>query len=153
GSLLCAGSVARLAKLQPRYFDFRCNAGRRLFKGERHVVAQVSATLRTRTTPAAAAENILETEKVPQDVVKVLENRVEIRRSGCAHAGQACMSVCVIDLPFLGVAQNAVGLRALTELRFGLFFVGGIAVWMPFQRRFAVSRLNLLDRGRPRHAQ
>jgi len=62
------------------------------------------------------------------------------------------MTVRVVDLPLLRIAQHAVGFSAFAELYFRLCFVFRTAVRMPFQRRFAVRGLDFLDRGSAGHA-
>ena len=64
-----------------------------------------------------------------------------------AGAGQTGMTVGVVDLAFLRIAQDAVGFGAFAETNFGFFFIFRIAVGMPLQGRLSVGRFDLLDRG------
>src|SRR5262249_33662514 len=75
-AFLCTRSVARSAELLPRHLDFGRDTRRRFLERQCHVVAQVSATLRSRaaSTPSAA-KNVFEPEKVTEDVVEVLKYR------------------------------------------------------------------------------
>src|SRR5260370_965970 len=100
----------------------------------------------------AAVKQIIEAEEIPENVLEVLENRVVKSLSG-ARARKTRVAVGVVKLSLLRIAQHAVCFRALTELDLRIGFVLRIAVRMPFQRRFAVGRLDLFDRCRPRNAE
>jgi hypothetical protein len=72
-TLFRPSSVADFAEFQPRKPDFCADAGRRFFKAQFHVVPEVRATLRTGAR-AASPENILEPEKIAEDILKFVEN-------------------------------------------------------------------------------
>ncbi len=148
GALLRARAVAGFAIFLARDADFGGDARRRFFKAERHVVAQIGAALLTcaaATTRAASAKEVLEAEEVPEDVVEVLENGA-VKPGLPARASQTGVTVGVVDLAFLRVAQDRVGFGAFAEADFRLFFIFGIAVGMPLQGGFAVGRLDLFHR-------
>ncbi len=66
---LRTGAVAGLAEFQTRQPDFRIHAGCGLLETQLHVIAKIRAALRA-ITGTAAAKNILETEKIPKDILK-----------------------------------------------------------------------------------
>src|SRR5882762_8955774 len=74
-ALFRPSSVADFAEFQPRKPDFCADAGRRFFKAQFHIVPEVRATLRTGAR-AASPENILEAEKIAEDILKFVENRL-----------------------------------------------------------------------------
>src|SRR5258708_19928741 len=103
-------------------------------------------------TAGAASKQILETKKISENVVEILEDRtVETLTSACAR--EARVTVGIVNLPLLTVAQHAVGFSAFAELDFRLGFVFRIAVRMPLQRRLAVGRFDFIHRGCSRNAQ
>src|SRR5215472_4320229 len=63
------------------------------------------------------------------------------------------MTVGVVDLPFLRIAEHAVRFGAFSEFCFGLGFVFRVAVGMPFERSLAVGRLDLIQGRGMRHTQ
>src|SRR5882672_437420 len=153
-TLLGARAVACLAVFLARQLDLGGHARGRFFERERHVVTQIGPALRApaSTPPAAASEQIFEAKKISENVVEILEDGV-VKPLPAAGAGKTCMTVRVVDLPLLRIAQHAVGFSAFAELYFRLCFVFRTAVRMPFQRRFAVRGLDFLDRGSAGHAQ
>jgi hypothetical protein len=64
GTFFCAGSVASSAVLLAGQLDFSGNAGRCLFKSERHVIAQIGPALFAGTAGAPGGEEIFETKEV-----------------------------------------------------------------------------------------
>src|SRR6266481_4476465 len=54
------------------------------------------------------------------------------------------MPQAVIYRPLLGIGEYAVSFRGLAEMMLGLVFLFRISVRMPFQRRLAISRLDLI---------
>src|SRR6266403_3974931 len=145
-------AVAGLAVFLPRQLDLGGHTRGRFFERERHVVSQIGPTLSAAaSTPSTASKEILEAEEISENVVEILEDGVV--KSLPAYTGKTCMTVRVVNLPLLYIAQHAVRFGAFAELYFRLRFVFRIAVRVPFQRRLTVRRFNLLDRRRPRHAQ
>src|SRR2546429_6690890 len=82
--------------------------------------------------PITASKQILEPEEISENVVEILEDGV-VKSLTAALAGKPCMTVGVVKLPLLGIAQHAVSFGAFAELYFRLRFVFRIAVRMPFQ--------------------
>src|SRR5262249_31239018 len=149
GALLCACSVASFAVLLPWQLHLRCHSRGSFLERQRHVVPQVRSALRAASaTSPTAGEHVLESEKIAKNIVEVLEDRpVEI--DACATgSAQPRMSVGVIHLPLLLIAQNAVGLGALAKLHLSFRFVLWITVWVIFQRALTVGRLDFFDRSR-----
>ncbi len=152
GSLLRTGSVARFAIFLARDADLGVDARGRFLKRQRHVVAKVGATLHpatstaTATASACGTEEIFEAEEVAKNVVEILEDgAVEVGlRAGASQPG---MTVGVVDLALVWVAEDAVRLGAFAETDFGLFLVFRIAVGVPLEGRLAIRRFDFLDRG------
>src|SRR6266550_2173290 len=145
-ALFRARAVAGLAVFLARQLDLGGHARGRFFERERHVVSQIGPALRAAaSTPSTASKQILEPEEISENVVKILEGG-GVKSLTAALAGKPCMTVRVVKLPLLGIAQHAVSFGAFAELYFRLSFVFRIAVRMPFQRGFAVRGFNLLDR-------
>ncbi len=145
-SRLSPGPVASGAILMPEHFDLRPHSGRRLFKRQREVVAQISSALpapRPSALTASAAKHIRHAKKIAKNVLKVLEDRgVEAAvRAARLHAR---VPITVIHRPLLRIRKNAIRLRGLTELIFRLVLRVRIAIRMPFHRRLAISRLDLI---------
>jgi hypothetical protein len=153
GAFLCAGAVTGFAEFLAGQLDFCGDARGCFFKRKRHVIAQIGAALSASATAAtSAAEEILEAEEIAKDVVEVLESRV-VKSLAPARAGKTGVTVGVIHLALLRVAEHAVGLRAFAKLYFRFGFVFRIAVGMPFQRGFPVGRLDLIHRSRACYAE
>src|ERR1700694_2964345 len=152
-TLFRARAVAGLAVFLARQFDLGAHTRGRFFKRERHVVSQIGPALRAAaSTPTTASKQILEPEEISENVVEILEDGV-VKPLTPGYAGKPCVTVRVVKLPLLGIAQHAVRFGAFAELYLRLRFVFRIAVRMHFQSRFAVRGFNLLDRRRSRHAQ
>ena len=101
---------------------------------------------------APAAEQILEPEKIPENVVEVLKDSI-VKALAHAGAGKPRVTVGIIDLPFLRIAEHAVGFRAFAKLYFCFGFICRIAVGMPLERSFPVGRLDLINRSRACYAE
>ena len=56
------------------------------------------------------------------------------------------MSVGIVDLALLRIAENGVGFRAFAEVDLRFFLVVGIAVRMPLHRCFPIRALDVLNR-------
>ena len=95
---------------------------------------------------ATSAEQIFETKKIAENIVKVLKHRA-VESAGAPRARQASVPVGIVNLALLLVAEHAVRFRAFAEEHVGFFFVLRIAVGMPFQRGFAIRRLDFIDLG------
>jgi hypothetical protein len=110
--------------------------------------------LRAAATAASSAttEEILEAEKIAEDIVEILEDSV-VKSLPCACAGEAGMTVRVVNLALLLVAQDTVCFGALAEFYFRLGFVLRASVRVPLQRGFAIGGFDLLDRRRPRNGE
>src|SRR5271163_1179166 len=86
GALLRSGAVAGFAIFLARQFDFGGYAAGRFFKRQRHVIAQIGAALRARTSAAApSTKKILEAKKITKNIVEVLKHRA-IESAGAARA-------------------------------------------------------------------
>src|SRR5208282_3329907 len=155
GALFRAGAVARFAVLHARHTNLGGDAHGRFVEGQRHVITQVVATLHAAapaTTATRGAKEILETEKVAENIVEVLEDGA-VKSALRARARQARMAVSIVNLALLRVAEDAVGFRGFAEIVFGHFLVIRVAVGMPLHRGFAISGLDLVDRSCLRQAQ
>ena len=116
------------------------------FEFKRHILAQVGAALGTTAAAGAAAKEISETKKVPEDFADVVEYRgIEPAGSSATHGG---VPEAVVGGAFIGVGQDGVGLAAFFEFLFGGGIVG-IAIRMKLQRQFAICALDLLLAGFP----
>src|SRR5438445_10526055 len=154
GAFFRACAVASLAVFLARQLDLGSHSRGGFLERERHVVAQVGSALCSATpaTAAASSKQILEAKKISENVVEILEDgAVETLTGACA--GKSRVTVGVVNLSLLSVAQDAVSFGALAELHFRLGFVFRIAVRMPLQRRLAVGRFDFVDRCRSRNAQ
>ena len=152
-ALFRARAVAGFAVFLARQLDLGGDACGGFLEGERHVVAQVGATLcaAASTATAAPSKQILEAEEIPKNVVEILENSaVKTLTSACA--GKARMTVGVVNLALLRIAQNAVGFGTFAKLNLRLGLIFGVAVRMPLQRRLAVGGLDFVNGGGSRNA-
>src|SRR5712692_513400 len=143
-----AGSVARLAELQARDFDFSRDAAGGLFEGKRHVVAQIGAALRAVAAApgASATEKIFESEEVPENILKILEDAA-VESALEADSGNPRVAEAVIGLALRRVAQHAIRLGRFAEFFFGVRLALRVAVGMPLQRRLTIGGFNLFGRG------
>src|SRR2546425_3413463 len=147
------GSLASLAQLLSRQTNLGADARGRLLKRQLHVIPQIGAALHALTAAAAgASENVLESKKVAEDILKFVEDRgVEARVGG--NAGNAGMAVAIVCGTFLGIGEDAVGFRGFAKLRFGSVLLLRIAIGMPLERSLAVGGLDLVLHSRTAHAQ
>src|SRR5438552_13967969 len=109
GAFFRACAVASLAVFLARQLDLGSHSRGGFLERERHVVAQVRAALcaATPATAAAPSEQILEPEKISENVVEIVEDgAVETVTGACA--GKSRVAVGVINLPLLSIAQHAV---------------------------------------------
>ncbi len=109
-----------------------------LQEAQGHVVAQVRPALASPPPAAGPAE----TEEILEDIAEAREDVVETAESGEPRALQALVPELVVDLPFLGVAQDLVGFRGFLEAVFRLA-VAGVPVRMVLQGEFAIGRFEL----------
>src|SRR5713226_228771 len=153
GAFFRAAAVAGLAEFLSRQFNLGGYACGGFFERERHVVAQIGATLSAAApaTRPAASKQVLETKEISKNVMEILEDGVVKTLTGAA--GKTGMTVSIVNLPLLRIAEHAVGFGAFAELYFRLGFIFRTAVRMPLQRRFAVGGLDFVDRRGARHAQ
>src|SRR5260370_17711725 len=135
-----AGPVARFAELQARDFDFGGDAAGGLFEGKRHVIAQIGSALRAIAAApgASATEKIFESEEVPKNILKILENAA-VKSTFEADSGNPCVAEAVIGLALRLVAQHAIRLGRFAEFFFGVRLVLRVAVGMPLHRRLAIG--------------
>src|SRR5207245_2791380 len=120
GALLRAGAVARFAVFLPRQLDLGGYARGRFLERERHVVPQIRAPLRTAaSTPTAAAKQVLKAEEISEDVMKILKYSV-VKSLADAGARKAGITISVINLALLRIAQHAVGFGAFAKFYFRL---------------------------------
>lgn len=139
-----AGTPTLCACLMMTHRDFGFRAEHRFFKFQIDVLAEISASLGTRTLAgAAASEDIPDPEDVSEDIAKVLE-------TGAAETGAARpiptdsrMPEPVVQGTFFTVAKNSVGFARLLELLLRVGIVR-IAVRMELQGKSAISAFNLL---------
>ena len=135
-----AGSVARFAELQARDFDLGGDAAGGLFEGKRHVIAQIGAALRAVTAApgASATEKIFESEEVPENILKILED-AGVESAFEADPGNPRVAEAVIGLALRRVAQHAIRLGRFAEFFFRVRLVLRVAVGMPLHRRLAIG--------------
>ena len=78
GACLRTGPVATFAEIKARQPNLRVHSGGCFLEAQLHVVPEVRAALRAIPAAAAstAAENILETKKVAEDILKLIEDRL-----------------------------------------------------------------------------
>src|SRR5260370_18001798 len=153
GPFFRPGTVAGFAEFLARQLDLGGYARGSFLERKRHVISQVGATLRAASaTPASApSKQIFEAKEISEDVVEILEDGVVKSLTG--SAGKPSMTVRVVNLPLLRIAEHAVGFGAFAKLYFRLGFVFRIAVRMPLERRFAIRAFDFVDGGGARHAQ
>lgn len=89
--------------------------------------------------PAAA-------EDVAKHIAENVEDRLAIVEIGHADVTESGMAVAIVDLAFLGVADDGIGLGRLLELVGGVF-IAQVAVGMVLHRQRAISLLQLLFAG------
>ena len=107
----------------------------------RQVIANVAATLRARSTPAASARNVEHlSEKVAEDVAQVHTAGKAACPRRAAHSGDAIAVVC---RALVRIAQHLVGLARLLEALLRLRIVR-IAVRVILHRQLAVCGLQFL---------
>jgi hypothetical protein len=101
------------------------------------------------TTPteeiAKDATSSATTEDVPEDTEDVLDIG---EPRALSDPGQPAMTMCIVDLPLLGVSEYIVGFRSLFELAFGLG-IARVLVWMMLEGQLAVGLLDHIFRGIP----
>src|ERR1700683_1710662 len=126
----------------------------RFFKGERHVVSQIRATLPS--LPAASsppsAQYLVEPKKVSENILKFFED-AGIETGIEPAASQSGSPVAVVHRALLRVGKNRVSFagRPKTFFRFRLLFQ--ITVRVILQSSFAIRRFNLFGRSFARHSQ
>ena len=125
------GGVAALARLGAGHLNFGGEAEHSFFEGDLEIVADVFAALGAGAAPAAASEQIAETEEIAQNIAEIGEGvGVELRATGGAL--QAGVAKAVVGRPLLRIAQHAVGFRGLLEALLGVRIIG-IPVGMELQ--------------------
>jgi hypothetical protein len=135
-----SASVARAAGILTRDLDLGLEAEGCFPKRNLQIVAEIGPSFRAATP--ASAENVAESEKLSQDVAEITESRgIETAES----ALQSAVAIPVIARPFLGIAQNGVGLRGFLEFFLGALVIG-ILVGMISKGQLPVSALDLLIR-------
>ncbi len=150
GSRLCAGAIARAAEFLARDFDFGIDARCGFLEGQVHVVAQIGAALRA-PAAASAREEILEAEEVAKNIVEVLEDgTAEVHTT--TYTGKPGMTVGVVDLALLRIAEHTVGFGALAELHLCLGFIFRVAIRVPLERALAIGGFDFFYRGGARDA-
>lgn len=151
---LRAGAVARLAELQPRELDLGDHTGSRFLEGERHVVPEIAAPLRSAAAPSSSAtEDVFEAKKIAQNVLEVLEDRGVNPAGLKAHPRQSGVAVPVVHFALLWIAQHAVSFRGVAKTSLGFPLVRRIAVGVPLQRCLPVRGLDFFLRRRAAYAQ
>src|SRR5260370_21115309 len=135
-----SGAVAGFAEFLARQLDLGGYARGSFLERKRHVVSQVGATLRAASaTPASApSKQIFEAKEISEDVVEILSD--SIVKSLTVSAGKPGMTVGVINLPLLRIAEHAVSFGPFAKLYFRLGFLFRISVPMPLQPHFPIHR-------------
>src|SRR5690606_36469984 len=131
-----ASAVAGITSRQGWNTDFLLHPTHRFFQRQLHGVAQIGTALRatTRAATTAAAENI--TKDITENIAAAAAGT-----SAEAAAGLTVdtgMTILVVHLAFLGVAQHFIGLGGFFEFGVGVFVIR-IAVRVVFHRQFAVG--------------
>jgi hypothetical protein len=106
------------------------------------IEAQVRPTLHTGTPSATAAE----TEKIFENAAEAGEDVFESSESGKSRSLESFVAKLVVDLPFVGIPQNFIGLCGFLEFLFG-FLVSRILVRMVLEGQFPVGGLELVGTG------
>src|ERR1700735_2862871 len=149
-----SGALAILACFVARDSSLGVCSGGCLFKRQRHVVPQVSATLAslTASTPPSSAQYFLESEKAAENILKFFEN-AGVKSGIESPTSQSRRAVAVVHRAFLRIGKNRVRFarRAKTFFRLRLFL--RIAIRMILQSGFPICRFNLFGRSFTRHAQ
>jgi hypothetical protein len=117
-----------------------------LFELQRDILPQIGTALRPAAPAGSAAEQISETEKVPEDFADVLKNRgIESARAGTAHRR---MPKAIVRRSLVRIRQDCVGLAAFFEFFLSVGIIR-IAIRMKLQRQLAIGALDLLLVGFP----
>jgi hypothetical protein len=148
--ILAFGSSAPIASsagILSGDFNFGFEAESRLREGYFQIVAKVGAPFRA--SPAASAENIAESEKIPQDVPKISKgSRIESSESSL----QSAMAISIVAGPFIRIAQNAIGFRRFLEFFFRAPIIR-ILVRVILLSHFSIGALDFLIGSILRNAQ
>ena len=136
-----AGAFAGFAGFQAGEFNILVDSENGVFEVDFEIVAQIVSILRRigRAASSAAsekaAERIVSAATASEEAVEDIER---IAGVGGSASAQTILAVPVVELAFLRVAENLVGLRDLFEL-FGGFRVVRILVRMILDGKFAVG--------------
>ncbi len=134
-----AGAATLAANIHTLDGDGRLLAEDRLFEFDRQVVTDIAATLRTRSTPAAASAGSVEhlSEEIAEDVAQIDAARKATCSARAAHARNAIAVVC---RTLFGIAQHLVGLARLLKALLRLRIVR-VTVWVILHRQLAICSL------------
>src|SRR6185437_11093815 len=105
--------------------------------------------------PAAtpAAESALESEKIAEYVLKLLEDRGVETACVEASAAQSRMAVMVVDGALLRVGKNGIRFGGFPEIVLGFLLIFRIAIRMPPQSGLAIRGFDLLRARSASHRQ
>src|SRR5262249_7471977 len=128
----------------PRNLNRRFNAFRGFFERDLQVVAKIGAALRT--TPAAlVAEEIAESEHVPEDVGEVAElvehRRIEPGDATCRRT-HALVPEAVVETALFGITEDRIRFGGFLE-SFLSHLVARISVRVVLHRELAIRALDL----------
>src|SRR5579863_5112244 len=143
---LRARSVASLAEFQSWNADFGVHAGGGFLERQLHVIAKIRAALRAAAATAPSAQNILKSEEVSENILKLVEDGL-IDAAVKSAARQSGVAKTVIRGALLRIGENRICFGGLPELFLRLLLGVRVAVGMPFQRRLAVRGLDLVRAG------
>ena len=135
------GAFAGFAGFHAGEFDILVDSEDGVFEVDFEVVTQIVSLLRRIGGAASSAASEKAAERIVSAAAASEEAVENIERIACAGGSastQTVLAVTVVELAFLRVAENLVGLRDLFEL-FGRFRVVRILVRMIFDGKFAIG--------------
>src|SRR5271157_905210 len=146
-AFLCPGAVAIAAGFRAGNLYLCFQTARRLFERDLQVVSQVGAAGGAPALVGAPAKPA-ETEKVPEEIFEVRENRRGEVGAPATCGAHASVPELIVGGPLLQVGEHAVGFGDFLEFFLCFLFVFGVAVRMVLHGEFTVGALDFLV-GRP----
>jgi hypothetical protein len=132
--------------------DLRFLAEEGLFEFQRKILTKVSAPLNpAATATTASAEQVTESEKLSENVAKILKDR-GIKACSLSRASKSGVAVAIVYGPLFGIGEHGIGLADFFEFFLSVGVVR-IAVRMELEREFAIGALQFLFRDRLGHAE
>jgi hypothetical protein len=143
---LRANPFAGLAIFAADEANLGAYAGGSVLKTERHVVAQIGATLTAGAAPSSGTpvNSLIEAKEIAKDVVEFFKDYGVEAAALESPAAESRMSEAIVYGTLLGIGKNGISLRRHPEIYLGFFFVFGITVRMPLERGLAIGGFNLV---------